>query len=214
MMAGDAEAADRLAVLQCRVSDIGLPAITGIPGCETTHDPVARDLRDDRGGGDREAERVAFDDGLHGTSDRRGDYAVDECGIGARPEHRHGARHRQQSRTQNIKTVNFERAGGADPDAGGAPLGAPLKRAVAGFPLLSGQGLRIVENAPQHFGKTVGIKNHGGRDHRPRQRPSPRLVDAAYQALAPSLDREIRHRPSPPLGLCHKAALPGKAEVS
>jgi hypothetical protein len=65
MMAGDAESADRLAVLLRRVSDIGLPAIAGIARRQTAHDPIARDLGDDRGRGDREAERVAFDNRLH-----------------------------------------------------------------------------------------------------------------------------------------------------
>ena len=75
-MAGDAELADRLAVLQRRVSDIGLPAITGISGRQTAHDPIACDLCDHRSGSNREAERVSFDDGLHRAGNRRGNGAV------------------------------------------------------------------------------------------------------------------------------------------
>jgi len=55
--------------------------------------------------------------------------------MGVHTEHRHGTRHRQQGRAQDIKAVDFGRAYRADSNAGGATVDAPPKRAVASFTL-------------------------------------------------------------------------------
>ena len=51
-----------VAVLGRRVADVGGEVPAGVQRVGAVHEPVARDLRDDRGGGDRGARRVAVDD--------------------------------------------------------------------------------------------------------------------------------------------------------
>ena len=204
MMAGDTQSADRLAVLACRISNVCLPAVAGVARRQAAHDAVTGYLGDDGGGSDREAERVAFDDGLHYGGDGRGDAAVDEYDIGADPEHVDGACHRQQRRAQDVDAVDFVRARRADPDPRGSAIDALPERAVAGLALFAGQHLRIIELVAEHFRETAGVKNHGSRDHRPGERPPPCLIDAAHQALAPAFEREIRHF-LPQRRLCHAA---------
>jgi hypothetical protein len=195
MMAGDPQSVDRLAVLACRISDIGLPAISWVAQCQAAHDAVAGYLGDDGGGSDREAQRIAFDDGLDCGGDGRGDGAVDERHIGADPEHVHGARHRQQRRAQDVDAVDFVHAGRADPDPRGSAIDALPERAVASLALSAGQHLRIVELVAEHFRETAGVDDHRSRDHRAGKWPAPGLVDAAHQPLAPAFKREIRHAP-------------------
>src|SRR6516165_1072853 len=89
-------------------------------------------------------------------------------------------------------------------------LAAPPERTVAGLALGPGQHFRIIEPVTQHFREPAGLEDHRSGDHRPGQRPSPDLIDAAHQSLALTLDREIRHRLSAPLGLCHDARQLGK----
>jgi hypothetical protein len=197
MMAGHAESANRLAMLWCRVTDIGIPAITRITRCETAHDPVARHFGNNRGGGNREAQRIALDDGLYRAGEGRGDIAVDERSIGADPEDGNGASHCQQGRAQDVDAVYFGHAGRSNPDAGGAPARATSKGPVAGLALLDGQHLRIVEPLAQAFRKAAEVENHGGRDDRPGQRPAPGLIDTANQPCATAFDLKIRHRLSP-----------------
>jgi len=60
------------------VADIGRPAIALIALGQAPHEAVARHLGDDRGGGDREREPVAADDGAHGAGEGRRAVAVDE----------------------------------------------------------------------------------------------------------------------------------------
>jgi len=197
MMAGDTKAADRLTMGLGRISDVGLPTVAGVAGCEPAHDPVARHLGDDRSGGDREAERIAFDDGLHLAIDRRSDAAVNECDIGVDPEHGHGARHRQQRRAQDVDAVYFVHARRADPDASGAASGATSQRPIAVLALFDGEYLRIVEPIAQRLGEAAGIENYRGRDDRSGERPAPGLIDAAHQSFASPFERKIRHYPVP-----------------
>src|SRR5260370_33396771 len=63
-------------MLRCRVADIGDPPIDRITRGEPAHDAVAGDLGDDGSSGDREAESVSVDDGLHRAIARRRDGAV------------------------------------------------------------------------------------------------------------------------------------------
>ena len=56
--------------------------------------------------------------------------------------------------------------------------------------------------------EAAAVDDHRGGHHRAGQRPAPGLVDAADDALAASLDREIRHPtlPSPPVACAIRAA--------
>ena len=63
MQRRDADATDRVAVLGRRVADVLLEAPAGMRGGRSVHVAVAGDLGDHRGGGDRGAGPIAFDDG-------------------------------------------------------------------------------------------------------------------------------------------------------
>src|SRR5437763_8341906 len=132
------------------------------------HQPVARDLRDDRRRGDRRAARVSVDQvalraGQRGQRDEVGD---DELGDDA--EHGQGLAHGQDRRLQDIDAVDGEVVDDADADGDGplmderVELFAPLGREELGV----GQALHA---AP-------GIEHHGRRHHGPRQRAPAGLV--------------------------------------
>jgi len=210
-MTGDTELANRLGVFLCRVSDIGLPAITRIAVCQTMHNPIARDLGDNGGGGDREAQPVAFDDSLHRASERRSNGAIHKRSVRAHPENRDRAGHRQQRRAQNVEAVNFNCARRANADMSSATVDTVSKRTVAALALHSRQHLRIIEPVAQHFWEPAGLEDYCGGDDGPSQRPAPGLVDTAHQTAASPLDREIRHRLFPPRRLCHDTGRPGKS---
>ena len=65
VVAADAKLPDRLTVRAGGVADVGVPAVTGIARRKPSHQAVAGDLGDDRGGADRRYQSVAVDDGLH-----------------------------------------------------------------------------------------------------------------------------------------------------
>ncbi len=209
VMRRHAEPVDRRAVLARRVADIGLPAVPRIARRQIAHDPVAGHLGDDRGRGDRKAQRVTLDDGLHRAADGRRDGPVDQRDIGADPEPGDRARHRQQGRAQDVDAVDLARARRADPDARAAAVDAAPQNPPARLALLRRQCFRVVEAVAQRLGQPPRVEDHRGGDHRPGERPPPGLVDAAHEPLAAPLDREIRHRPSR-RRLWHAAADPGK----
>ncbi len=166
------------------------------------HDSVAGDLGDDRGGGDREAQRVALDDRLDRAWQGRRDVAVDQRDVGHDPERGDGAAHRQQAGAQDVDAVDLAGAGSADANSDRADFDAGEECAVTGFACLAAQHLRIVEIAAQHAAEAAPVEDHRGGDDRPGERSAPRLVDAAHQPGAAALDREIRHRIGPPQGAC------------
>jgi hypothetical protein len=204
-MAGHTEAANRFAMFRRRVADIGFPTVDRVARRESAHDPVAGHLGDDRGRGDREAEGIALDDGLHGTGQRRGDAAVDKGDIRRHPEQRHRPRHRQQGGAQNIDAVNFDDARRGHPDTRGSAIDAALQRPEAHLALLDAQRFRIVQPGAQRLREAASVEDHGSCDYRPGERATPGFVDPADQPRAALLDPEIRH-PFSPGGLCHKGA--------
>ena len=82
-MTGHPESANRLAMLRCRVADIGAPSIARIARGEAPHDAIAGHFGNDGSCRDRKAKGVSVDDGQDGTIDRRSNVAVDQRNIGA-----------------------------------------------------------------------------------------------------------------------------------
>ncbi len=97
-----------------------LPA--GMHGVGVVHEAVARDLRDDRGGGDRGTRRVAVDDRAlrpaevgHGEAVEQADHlALDALGDAAR-----GVTQRGEIRLVQPARVDPPHAAGDDDDPGG-----------------------------------------------------------------------------------------------
>ena len=75
----DALAQDRRAVLGRRVADVRAELPAGVQRVGAAHEAVARDLREDRRGGDRRARRVAVDDRALLVADVRNREPVDEA---------------------------------------------------------------------------------------------------------------------------------------
>ena len=196
MMRRGSELEDGGAMLARCVADIGLPAITTIALGERAHDPVARDLGDDRGRRDREAESVALYDRLHRAGEGRRHVAVDECHVRADSEPANGPRHRQKRRAQNVDAVDLAHARRADADMRDATTDAAPERSPAGIALLGGQNLRVIEFVAQGSGEAPRIEDYRGSHDRPCQRATPYLVDAANNSRRAPFEREIRHRPS------------------
>ncbi len=174
-------------------SKCSFPAITGVALRQPAHDSVAGDLGDDRGRGDREAQRVALDDCLHRARQSRGDIAVDQRDVGAQPQRRHRPRHRRKARPQNIDPINLAPARRPDADADRPAPGTSGQGAVAAFPQIAAQYLRIIEHAAQFAAEAPAVDDDRGGDHRAGQRSPPGLVNAANDPRAAALDGEIRH---------------------
>src|SRR5690606_31119018 len=81
--------------------------------------------------------------------------------------------HRKKGCLQYVDPVDL--LDGCDPDP---YLGAGLKCGKELLPAWGVEFLGIIEP----FGNADGIKNDSGCNHRPCQRPAPRLIDTAYQA--------------------------------
>src|ERR1700722_14514476 len=100
------------------VADMARKAIVRIKRVETGHHPVARDLGDNRGGGDRETRGVALDDRAPlAAKARRPVAAVDECESRTQRQSVDGARHRRKRRAANIEKIDLLGAGEGDRNA-------------------------------------------------------------------------------------------------
>src|SRR5688500_237595 len=177
-----AQLAQRLAVIDRRVAAVVLPAVARVLRREALHEPVARDLRDDRRGRDRERLYVALDD-LGVAAGREGRVedalAVDEhpvvlTDLPERPLHRDVAR------VVDVQPVDLRHGRGADADSRDAP--ADLRHQL--LALDAREDLRIV-----HAPDELHVRGHEtrGRDDGPRERGHAHFVDAddAQQPLGP-----------------------------
>jgi len=149
-MRRDAEPLQRDPVLLRPVSRVVIPAVAGMGERELGHQPVARHLGHDRGGGDREAPAVAFHHGVRRAAKRRRDVAVDQGGGWRRGQGCDRALHRQQGRAQDIEAVDFRHVSDADAD-----LGIVLDRAEQRFPDRARQFLGVVEPAGERVGQPL-----------------------------------------------------------
>jgi hypothetical protein len=125
-------AGQRVLVLAGTVAGIALPAEARIVARQIGHQPVARDLGKNRGGGNRQHLGVAADDGF-GWYGQVGDPVAVDQNRGRR--HRQGgdcALHRQHGGAENIQGIDFVDIG--------APQGKPGLAGIAGVH----QGLEAV----------------------------------------------------------------------
>ncbi|VTZ52137.1 hypothetical protein MPC4_70024 [Methylocella tundrae] len=154
-----------------RIAGVPAEAVDGVDGAEPAHQPVARDLGDDGGGGDGENGAVALDDRLGlAAKPRREVVAVDQHIARRACESRQSPAHGAERRLTDIDRVDLRGAGKADRDR----ERARHDRFIEAFPLLRRQKLRIIEAAR----KIVRIKDHRRRRDRAGQWPAPRLVNA------------------------------------
>ena len=84
-------------------------AVLGKAGAEFAHNGVARDLGNDAGGGNGEAEAIAIDDGRLGKGKRKNGQAVDEDMVRLRAERLDSRAHSLVGGTENIDRVNLQR---------------------------------------------------------------------------------------------------------
>ena len=102
-----------------RIADIGLPAILRMLLMQPAHQPVALDLGEDRGGGDRQGPPVAADDRRRRAGQAgRPEPPVDQRMRRRLPERRDhgqaGARHRQQAGMMDVDRIDLLPAGMGD----------------------------------------------------------------------------------------------------
>ena len=149
------------------------------------HDPVPRDLRDDRGRGHGEAPGIPPDDGLLRNGDIDAVNTVDEKVIRREGERRDGLLHGQQRRLENVHTVDDGRFHHPQADGKGvAGDGVVEPRTGPGCDLLGVTDVAVSVTPGQH---------HGGRDDGTGQRSPPCFIDTGNDREAapvcPRLER-------------------------
>ncbi len=148
-----------------------LQSVAGVKRGEFRHGPIARDLDDDRRGGDRRTARVALDDRDFPAGQTGFLVAIDETKMRLHAQARDRAAHGQKTRAENIVRLDFLDRGDSDGPMNfsvTAQEGAQLRPAF-GF-----EHLRVVEMAmPQAVGQ-----NRRRRVDRPRPATAPDFIHA------------------------------------
>ena len=157
VMDGGAEPLQRREMFRHRIAHMALEAVARMGGADLHHQPVARDLGDDRGGRDRQHQGVARDHRLAvaGHLDAVAAVDIDELRPAGQGDDR--LRQRPQRGLQDIVAINAR--GRAEGDA---DLGGRADAAIELLAFLAGQLLGIVEAARDAV-----------RDRAPRLRPPP-----------------------------------------
>ena len=194
---------ERRAVRRRRVALMPREAVLRPLGVHLNAHAVARHLSEHRRGGDGKALGVTLDhsvrpllaDALHLI---RHLVAINKRVLGLGLERAARLPHALERRLQNVDLV--DRLGADDRHRLGDRL-VGHQRLKDGLTLPLAHLLRVVERSGWHV---IARQHDGGGDHRPRQRPPPRLIDArhARDALVPQRDLE---RPSGALGGTHSA---------
>jgi hypothetical protein len=185
-MRGKAIGLDRRPMLRRAVAGIVLPTISWVLAVQLPHHLVARDFRENRGGGDRVGEMVALDHGGLRAGQARLHVAVDD---GVRGEDRQGlerAAHGHEGGAQDVEAVDLLDGRLAQrPDR----LDPQLHRDL--FAHLGRQALGIIERAEQPGREPGERQDRRAGNHRPRQRPAPRLIDAADHGARLATQRDL-----------------------
>ena len=107
MVRGDAQTADRLAVIARGIAHVLLPAVALVALGQLVHEPVTRHLRHDRGAGDSVRQRIAVDDrGVWPNIDLAKVATVDQRVVD-RLDAFEGPPHRQVRRAQDVDFVDL-----------------------------------------------------------------------------------------------------------
>ena len=172
MMRGRAEQCEREPVMGGAIAAIVLPPEPGMMFSQADHQSIARDLGDNRCGGDRCGGRVAADNQAFGAGKARRAVAVDqrEVGHAAKPPRQcgDGPSHRQERRLQNVEAVDLFNRANTDTDRRGL-----LDKSEQDFTLGFLEDFGIVDPV----GDLSEIEHDGRGDHGTRQWPATGLVD-------------------------------------
>ena len=179
-MDGRPEPVQRREMLRHAVAHVALEAVARMRGAEPLHQPVARDLGDDRGRRDREHQRVAGDHRLAVAAAVDLVAAVDEHELRPHRQRLHRARQRPQRGAQDVVAVDARGRAEGDRD-----LGAGADLLVELLALLAVELLGIVEPARN------ALRDRGSR----RRRPPDRRAARARPRRSP---RPARRRASAP----------------
>ncbi|KIU01556.1 hypothetical protein QU38_01020, partial [Staphylococcus aureus] len=128
------------------------------------HHRIAPVLGDDRGGGDRQAKRVAADHGMAPVAPVRTAIAVDQHEGRGRPERLDRASHRQHRRPEDVQPIDL--LDRRDPDSD-----LRTSENLGAEPLAPGRGERL--GIVDALGNAFRVEHHGGGDHRAGERPTP-----------------------------------------
>src|SRR5205823_2505241 len=174
--------AERLAMIDGRITAVVFPAVAGVLHCELRHEAVARDLRDDRRCSDRERFRVAPHDlRVPSRGERRIEDAtpVDEDPV-VLADLAQRAQHRNMTRVIDVEAMDLRERRGTDADL----YNSAADRIEKPFALETRQDLRIVDLADE---PRVRRDQACRRDHRTRESRHADLVDAdnTQEALCP-----------------------------
>lgn len=145
--------------------------VAGMARIHFDHDAITRDLCDDAGRGDAEAQPIAADE--RGLRIRKWAHrpAVDEHVTRREPKQGDGAAHRFVSGLQDVEPIDI-----LAPDDGHRPhhVGTACECAVKIFPLRWREFLRVVE----HLVAEARWQDHRRRHHRPSERAAARFINA------------------------------------
>src|SRR5438132_6937352 len=178
----DTKLAQGLAMIDGRIPAVVLPAVTRVLRRKPGHQPVARDLRDDRCRGDGEGLRVASHDLAVFAWRERGienAASVDEHPV-VLTDLTERAKHRDVARVIDVEAMDLRDLGRADADLHDAAPDRPEELLA----LETREHLRVV-----HLADEPGVRRDQARrrDHRPRERGHTDLVDAddAQETIRP-----------------------------
>ena len=208
----DALAFDRLAVRGRRVADVLGEAPAGVLAVGVAHEAVARDLGDDRGGGDRRARRVAVDDRALLAAEVRHREAVEQAQHLAADAVGDAARRVAQRREVGlVQAARVDAAHAARDDDD--PRGGAHHERVERLARLDGVLLGVVERAEQAQlarGQRLVVEQHPGRHQRPGQAAATGLVGAGDQ---PEAEAAVEGE-QPPAAAARRARAGASARVA
>ena len=172
------------------VADVAREAVARVERVQPPHHAVARHLRDDRGGRDRRALRVAVDDGAVLGREGTEPEPVDEAGLGGRRQVGEDGAERPEVRAVQAVPVDV----GARDDADADPRRAADHCAEELLALLRRDLLGVVQGRERPHpmvAEALVVEQDARDDERPRERAATRLVGARDEARTePAIERE------------------------
>jgi len=186
-----------------------LQTVRGVKRAECDHGRIARDLGDDRCGGDGGAFRVTVNDGDFAAGQARALVAVDEAELRRGVQARDGAAHGEQAGAEDIMGIDFLDRGDAD---GPRDFGVAAEKFLQLRAMLGGELLGVVEVGML---EAVGQNRRGGVD-RPGPATAPDFIHARddyRDAFGPQLALEFPAKRSAALAGWHSRPIKIRALV-
>ncbi len=149
---------------------VAIPGINGMPLVQSDHQPVARDLGDDRGRGDGNRDAVATDQGLAWTGQSGGIITIDQGKDRRSGQGANSAGHRQMGGLADVDEIDFIDAGLANANRNRTRHDL-IEENFASF---GRELLGIVEA----LGKAAALENHGSGNDGTGERAAPSLIHA------------------------------------